>query len=93
MATAPSQRCDEQTLGDYIARLIEHRSVKTEREVAQMDDNDLGEYVKQLAAKKNRLYGEYQKARRDMQELVTIKANIDCLLGYSESGRKQEKER
>ena len=40
MATAPSQRCDEQTLGDYIARLIEHRSVKTEREVAQMDDND-----------------------------------------------------
>ena len=54
MATAPSQRCDEQTLGDYIARLIEHRSVKTEREVAQMDDNDLGEYVKQLAAKKNR---------------------------------------
>lgn len=54
MATVPSQRCDEQTLGDYIARLIEHRSVKTEREVAQMDDNDLGEYVKQLAAKKNR---------------------------------------
>ena len=54
MATAPSQRCDEQTLGDYIARLIEHRSVKTEREVAQIDDNDLGEYVKQLAAKKNR---------------------------------------
>ena len=54
MATAPSQRCDEQTLGDYIARLIEHRSVKTEREVAQLDDNDLGEYVKQLAAKKNR---------------------------------------
>ncbi len=54
MATSPSQRCDEQTLGDYIARLIEHRSVKTEREVAQMDDNDLGEYVKQLAAKKNR---------------------------------------
>ena len=54
MATAPSQRCDEQTLGDYIARLIEHRSVKTEWEVAQMDDNELGEYVKQLAAKKNR---------------------------------------
>ena len=54
MATAPSQRCDEQTLGDYIARLIEHRSVKTEREVAHLADNDLGEYVKQLAAKKNR---------------------------------------
>ena len=53
----------------------------------------LKEESRKLAAKKNRLYGEYQKARRDMQELVTIKANIDCLLGYSESGRKQEKER
>ena len=39
------------------------------------------------------LYGEYQKARRDMQELVTIKANIDTLMGYTEPGRKQEKER
>lgn len=35
----------------------------------------------------------YQKARRDMQEIVTIKANIDTLLGYTEPGRKQEKER
>lgn len=25
-------------------------------------------------------------ARRDMQEVLTIKANIDCLLGYSEPG-------
>lgn len=53
----------------------------------------LKEEGRKLAAKKNRLYGEYQKARRDMQELVTIKANIDCLLGYNEPGRKQEKER
>lgn len=33
------------------------------------------------------------KGRRDMQELVTIKANIDTLMGYTEPGRKQEKER
>ena len=39
------------------------------------------------------VYGEYQKARRDMQEIVTIKANIDTLMGYTEPGRKQEKER
>ena len=37
--------------------------------------------------------GEYQKARWDMQEIVTIKANIDTLKGYTEPGRKQEKER
>ena len=48
---------------------------------------------RKLTAKKKRLYGEYQKARRDMQEIVTIKANIDTLLGYTEPGRKQEKER
>ena len=46
-----------------------------------------------LTAKKKQLYGEYQKARRDMQEIVTIKANIDTLMGYTEPGRKQEKER
>ena len=39
------------------------------------------------------MYGEYQKARRDMQEIVTIKANIDTLMGYTEPGRKQEKAR
>lgn len=46
-----------------------------------------------LVAKKKRLYGEYQKARRDMQEVLTIKANIDCLLGHSEPTKKKEMER
>ena len=54
LATAPVQRCDLAELDDYIQRLSEHRNVKTEKEVAQMDDDALGEYVKQLAAKKNR---------------------------------------
>lgn len=54
LATAPVQRCDLAELDDYIRRLSEHRNVKTEKEVAQMDDDALGEYVKQLAAKKNR---------------------------------------
>ena len=48
---------------------------------------------RKLVAKKKRLYGEYQKARRDMQEVLTIKANIDCLLGYSEPAKKKEVER
>ena len=45
---------DEAAIRDYIAILIEHRNVKTEKEVAQMSDDDLGAYIKQLAAKKNR---------------------------------------
>ena len=54
LATAPVQRCDLAELDDYIQRLSEHRNVKTEKEVAQMDDDALEAYVKQLAAKKNR---------------------------------------
>ena len=53
----------------------------------------LKEEGRKLVARKKRLYGEYQKARRDMQEVVTIKANIDCLLGYAEPDKKKEKER
>ena len=37
LATAPVQRCDLAELDDYIRRLSEHRNVKTEKEVAQMD--------------------------------------------------------
>ena len=48
---------------------------------------------RKLLAKKKQLYGEYQKARLDMQEVLTVKANIDCLLGYSEPGKKKEMER
>lgn len=54
LATSPVQRCDLAELDDYIQRLSEHRNVKTEKEVAQMDDDALEAYVKQLAAKKNR---------------------------------------
>ena len=48
---------------------------------------------RKLVAEKKRLYGEYQKACRNMQEVLTIKANIDCLLGYSEPTKRREKER
>ena len=43
--------------------------------------------------RKKKLYAEYRKAKADMQEVATIKANIDYLLGYSEPGRKKEQER
>lgn len=52
----------------------------------EQNDNKLGE-------QKKKLYAEYRKAKADMQEVTTIKANIDYLLGYSEPGRKKEQER
>lgn len=68
-----------------------HRGPKGGAKLPKMDV--LKEEGRKLTAKKKQLYGEYQKARRDMQEIVTIKANIDTLMGYTEPGRKQEKER
>ena len=75
----------------YRAAQAEMRSLLRGAKLPKMDV--LKEEDRKLTAKKKQLYGEYQKARRDMQEIVTIKANIDTLMGYTEPGRKQEKER
>ncbi|EKC54207.1 relaxase/Mobilization nuclease domain protein, partial [human gut metagenome] len=75
----------------YRAAQAEMRSLLGGAKLPKMDV--LKEGRPKLTAKKKQLYGEYQKARRDMQEIVTIKANIDTLMGYTEPGRKQEKER
>lgn len=75
----------------YRAAQAEMRSLLGGAKLPKMDV--LKEEGRKLTAKKKQLYGEYQKARRDMQELVTIKANIDTLMGYTGPGRKQEKER
>ena len=85
--------------------LAEHESEITLYRAAQADIKRLlagaklpklevqKEEGRKLLAKKKRLYREYQQARRDMQEVLTIKANIDCLLGCSELGKKKEMER
>ena len=75
----------------YRAAQAEMRSLLGGAKLPKMDV--LKEEGRKLTAKKKQLYGEYQKAQRDMQEIVTIKANIDTLMGYTEPGRKQEKER
>ena len=75
----------------YRVAQAEMRSLLGGAKLPKMDV--LKEEGRKLTAKKKQLYGEYQKARRDMQEIVTIKANIDTLMGYTEPGRKQEKER
>ena len=65
--------------------------VKDEEELGRMDT--LKEEGRKLSEQKKKLYAEYRKAKADMQEVTTIKANIDYLLGYSEPGRKKELER
>ena len=39
------------------------------------------------------LYAEYRKAKADMQEVTTIKANIDYLLGVTDGHKNKEQER
>lgn len=53
----------------------------------------LKEEGRELTEKKKKLYGEYRRAKEEMQEVTTAKANIDYLLGYTEPGRKKEQER
>lgn len=53
----------------------------------------LKEEGRRLAGQKRNLYAEYQRVRRDMQEVNTAKANIDYLLGYAGQDKKKEQER
>jgi hypothetical protein len=43
------------------------------------------DYVR-LTADKKKAYREYRQAKKDMQELITVKANIDHLLGLQKIG-------
>jgi len=50
------------------------------------------EYQK-LAAEKRAVYKEYRAVRKDMQEVVTAKSNIDRLLGLTDAQKNKEMER
>lgn len=49
--------------------------------------------IRELLAKKKAAYSEYRVARKDMQEIVTVKANIDHLLGLTDAQKNKEMER
>ena len=42
---------------------------------------ELNAEFESLLAKKKKAYGEYQQARREMQDVLTAKANVDAILG------------
>ncbi len=48
---------------------------------------------RELAAKKKAAYSEYRAARKTMQEVITAKANIDHLLGLTDTQKNKEMER
>ena len=48
---------------------------------------------RRLASKKKSGYAEYRAAQKKMREAVTVKANIDCLLGIADREKNKEIER
>lgn len=46
----------------------------------------------QILEKKKKAYGEYKKARGEMQQLLTVKANVDQVLGIEKREAEKEKE-
>ena len=75
----------------YRAACADFKRILDGGKLPKMDT--LKEDGRKLSEQKKKLYAEYRKAKADMQEVTTIKANIDYLLGYSEPGRKKEQER
>lgn len=75
----------------YRAACADFKAILGRAKLPKMDT--LKEEGRKLSEQKKKLYAEYRKTKADMQEVTTIKANIDYLLGYSEPGRKKEQER
>lgn len=75
----------------YRAACADFKAILGGAKLPKMDT--LKEEGLKLSEQKKKLYAEYRKTKADMQEVTTIKANIDYLLGYSEPGRKKEQER
>lgn len=46
-----------------------------------------------LASDKKKAYREYREAKKDMQEIITVKGNIDHLLGLTDGQKNKEMER
>ena len=75
----------------YRAACADFKAILGGAKLPKMDT--LKEEGRKLSEQKKKLYAEYRKTKVDMQEVTTIKANIDYLLGYSEPSRKKEQER
>ena len=79
-------RYSKKYLAEHEAELADYRAAKAAMnellngaKLPKMDA--LKASHKELAERKKALYTEYRKAQRDMRQAVTVKTNIDHLLG------------
>lgn len=75
----------KQFYAEHEAEILLHKAAKAafdalpNRKIPSLKELD-AEFDLLLAAKK-KAYGEYQQARREMQDVLTAKANVDAILG------------
>ena len=78
-------------IADYRAATAQMRALLDGEKLPKMDV--LKEKRRRLAAEQKTLYEEYRRAQKAMREAVTVKTNIDHLLGTTGGRRNKEQER
>lgn len=83
-------------LAEHEADILLHKAAKRafdELEVSKIRTvKSLQTEYARLMEEKKEAYGEYRKVRDEMKELLTVKANVDRLLGMEEQEAGKEKE-
>ena len=75
----------QQFYAEHEAEILLHKAAKMAfdalpgRKIPSL--KELNEEFESLVAVKKKSYGEYQQARREMQDVLTAKANVDAILG------------
>lgn len=86
----------KQFYAEHETEILLHKAAKTtfdalsDRKIPSLTEIT-AEFDALLAAKK-KSYGEYQQARREMQDILTSKANIDAILGIGHTKPRTEPE-
>lgn len=79
----------------YESELILHKAAKVHFDKLGLKKlpsiKSLQAEEQQLFLDKNVAYGRYKKAKKDMQEIATIKANVESILGVKPPKKAQEK--
>lgn len=83
-------------LAEHEANILLHKAVKNafdELGVKKLPTvKSLQTEYAQILEKKKKAYGEYKKARGEMQQLFTVKANVDQVLGIEKREAEKENE-
>jgi hypothetical protein len=81
----------EADIATYRAAMAAMNRLLNSAKLPKMDT--LKTEFQRLASDKKKAYREYREAKKDMQEIITVKSNIDHLLGLTDGQKNKEMER